>query len=130
MAMATKAPITTIHQGIEAGRLKASSTPVTAADPLETVSGPRTRKRWIRYSNATHAATERATTRSTSMPKTTVETTSAGISATMTSRMIEAVDCADCTCGAGATISLLAIDYPDFFVITSWPPRRVRGSAP
>ena len=43
MAIATNAPITTIHQGIDAGRLKASSTPVTAADQLVTVTAPRTR---------------------------------------------------------------------------------------
>ena len=43
MAMATKAPISTIHQGIDAGRLKASNTPVTTADQLPMVEAPRTK---------------------------------------------------------------------------------------
>ena len=109
MAMATNAPITTIHQGIDAGRLKASSTPVTTADQFPMVSEPPTRNRWIRYSNNTQHATLSAVTRSTSTPNTTIETTSAGISAITTSRMILAVDCEVCTCGAGATTSLFAI---------------------
>ena len=129
MAMATKAPMTTIHQGIVEGRLKASSTPVTTADQLEIVSGPRTRKRWMRNSKATHEATESAVTRSTSRPKTTVETTSAGISARTTSRMIDAVDCGDCTCGAGATVSLFII-LMVFCQFTFWPRRHVRGCVP
>ncbi len=112
--MATKAPMTTIHQGIDAGRLKASRTPVTTADQLPTVGLPPTRKRWIRYSNPTHESTERAVTQSTLHPKTTVETISAGMSAMTTSRMIRPVDCMVCTCGAGATISLLAIVFVFF----------------
>ena len=110
MAMATKAPMTTIHQGIDAGRLKASNTPVTTADQLQSVSGPRTTYFWIRNSNATQLTTESAVTHNALQPNTTVETTSAGISAITTSRMIEAVDRSVCTCGAGATISLFAIN--------------------
>lgn len=43
MAIDTKAPITTIHQGSDAGRLKASRTPVTTADRSLTVQGPLSR---------------------------------------------------------------------------------------
>ena len=39
-----------------------------------------------------------------------IRDSSAGISAITTSRMIRAVDCEVCTCGAGATTSLFAIN--------------------
>ena len=89
MAMATKAPITTIHHGIDAGRLKASSTPVTTAERFPTVGAPR--------------STDSAVTPSTLQPKSSAETTSAGSSAITTSRMIFVVDSALWTCGDGAT---------------------------
>ncbi len=95
--MATRAPITTIHHGMVTGRLNASSTPVTAAERLFTVSGPRTRKRWIRYSNATQLVTASAVTQSAFAPNTHTDTASAGSSASNTSRMIERVDCRACT---------------------------------
>lgn len=103
MAIATKAPMTTIHHGIDAGRLKASSRPVTTAERFPTVGAPRSMKRWIRYSNATQHATDSAVTLSTLQPKSSAETTSAGNSATITSRMIFVVDSALWTCGDGAT---------------------------
>lgn len=103
MAMATKAPITTIHHGIDAGRLKASSTPVTTAERFPTVGAPRSMNRWIRYSNTTQHTTDSAVTPSTLQPKSSAETTSAGSSAITTSRMIFVVDSALWTCGDGAT---------------------------
>ena len=106
MPMATKAPMRTIHHGMVAGRLKASSTPVTTADQLPTVVAPRTMNRWIRYSDTTQAHTDSAVMKSTFAPNTTAETTNAGSRAMTTSRMMHAVERSDCTWGEGAMINL------------------------
>ena len=115
--IATSDPITTIHHGIDDGRLNASSRPVTAAERFDTVHSPWKRNFWIRNSITTQLTTAMADTVSTSTPCTHVDTANAGSIAMSTSRMIERVDCALCTCGDGATKNLFAMIFISSFII-------------
>ena len=128
--IATAEPMTTIHHGIEAGRLNASSKPVTAAERFDTVSSPPSRNFCMRNSIATQLTTAMADTVSTSVPYTQVDTASAGSSAMSTSRINDRVDCEPCTWGDGATKNLFAMIYNLFCLYSTfwgrWP-RRVRG---
>ena len=101
--------MTTIHQSMPAGRLNASSRPVTTADRSPTVLRPRSMNRWIAYSNTTQLRIETAVMSNTLNPNTHVETTRAGISARMTSAMIPRVVVSPWTCGDGETKNLFAI---------------------
>ncbi len=111
MPIATTEPMTTIHQGIEAGRLNESNRPVTTAERLPSVHSPFIMNFWMRYSTRTQLAMAIAVTRSTSQPNTVAETTRAGSRAIITSRMIFCVDSGPWTCGEGATKSLFAIVF-------------------
>ena len=79
--IATAEPMTTIHHGIEAGRLNASSKPVTAAERFDTVGSPPSRNFCMRNSITTQLTTAMADTVSTSVPYTQVDTANAGSSA-------------------------------------------------
>ena len=119
----TSAPTATIHSGMDEGKLKASSIPVTTADQLLTVSGPRSRKRCIRYSNTTQQATDVHVTNNTLNPNTHVDTASAGSSAITTSSISRDVVCCPWTCGEGETIKFLSISIS--FLFFSTEPRSV-----
>ena len=66
--MAKIEPMTATHQGQEAGRLRASSKPVTAAEPSRRVEGVCCRKRSMAYSVSIQAQMQTATSRSSAQP--------------------------------------------------------------
>ena len=88
-----------------------------------TVSGPRSRKRCIRYSNTTQQATDVHVTNNTLNPNTHVDTASAGSSAITTSSISRDVVCCPWTCGEGETIKFLSISIS--FLFFSTEPRSV-----
>ena len=68
--IANKAPITTIHNGMLAGRLNASNKPVRMAEPSVTVGRPsRSRYLPMTHSKNTHDATDTAVTAMAPRPK-------------------------------------------------------------
>ena len=101
--IATSAPNTACHSGMDTGRFIASRTPVTAAERSEIVLGV-----WQSFSKPhskkTQAAVVTATTSSARSPKTTHPAMTAGKSAMRTSRMMTAVEFFVVTCGEAATI--------------------------
>ena len=98
MTMAKNAPTTTIQNGIEAGRQKASKIPVTTADRSPMVSGLCTSLRY-KNSNATQEQTLTSVTKSARSPNAYTLHASAGTSARMTSSIMNVVVTGLCTCG-------------------------------
>ena len=85
--IATSAPNTACHSGMDTGRLYASNTPLTAAERSEMVLGlPQSFSK--PHSKNMQAAAHTAVTNSARHPKLITPATSAGASAMSTSRMM------------------------------------------
>ena len=98
--MATKAPIATSHiMSAVAGTLKASSSPVTMAEPSHTVEGTFIMNFSISHWNRQQQATETMLIRSALSPKKAMPVRSIGTKARLTRHMIFLVDSSLWTCG-------------------------------
>ena len=67
--IATIDPMTTIHIGRVEGRLKASSNPVSMAEPLPIVGYSFSKYFWIRYSTMTQESIDERVTMKAPIPK-------------------------------------------------------------
>ena len=104
--MENRAPITMTHSGADTGDTKESSTPVTTADRSPVESGLPAALQKI-FSKTTQAMTVTAVCSSARGPNMKTATAIAGISAMMTSSMIERVSSLALICGEEVITTLL-----------------------
>ena len=112
--MAATPPRAACHKGMVAGRLKASSSPVTTADKSPTVWG-RFMTRRLKNSAATQEPTDTAMTAAARHPNSQTEAAAAGIRAMITSSMMLGVSMPQCRWGDDTTVNFdFSIRVPAF----------------
>jgi hypothetical protein len=112
--MAKIAPITTIHHGRLEGRLNASKTPVTIADPSLILTGVFRIYSWISISARTHDAIDTAVIISAPIPNKYTVTKKAGIKETTTPTISLFTERSLLICGEGETVKSLLIVFFGF----------------
>src|SRR5690606_16402026 len=119
--IATNEPINIIYHGRFEGTLKASRIPVITADPSEIVSDRPRRKRPMINSASRHENTASIVTRRAGSPNVYTEKNNAGISATITIRMIFGTLIREWICGDGDTVNSGSILFHFFQSVLSKP---------